>query len=493
MPEQATRAGGLRLPLFLKLVAGTILVLALVLVPSFLVMRYRIQSEVREAVGDELAVQAQALAGQLAAAPAAEQARLLRELVERSTVRLTVIDPAGVVIGDSEAASASMDNHGDRPEVQAALARGDGRAIRHSATLDRTMIYAARRYPARGRPDGVVRVAVPTDSADAAAARTLDFLDKAAAAAATVSVILSLVVALYLTRGLRRIRRGALALAAGDLSETIGVGSRDEVGEVAAALERLSTQLRGRLLEAGAERATLRALLDELPVGVVVYGRDGAPSALNGAARALLELSPASEVEEARALLAAPEQAPVVARVLEARRSETQTIDVGKGRALQGRWVAVGQEDGHAEPVLILWADAEAERAARPAPEDVRPVALSALCAPVAAHARDRAAPRRVKLEVELAEPNAVVAEVDGRAEAALRRLLDEAVAASEPGAVLRLRSNGTPTDVRISLRVRAGAVKTKWMAKQLAPIGGAAGADRDGEDVELWLSLPRA
>ena len=415
----------------------------------------------------------------------------MAELVERSSVRLTVIDPAGVVLGDSEAAPASMDNHRERPEVQAALARGAGRSIRHSATLDRTMIYAARRYPASGRPAGVVRLAVPTGSADAAAAPPPDIPPRAPPPPATLSVILSLVVALYLTRGLRRIRRGALALAAGDLSESIGVGSRDEVGEVAAALAVLSSQLRGRLLEAGAERATLRALLDELPVGVVVYGRDGGPHALNGAARALLDLSPASEVDEARALLAAPEQAAVVARVLDSRRSETQAIEA-KGRALQGRWVAVGQEDGVAEPVLILWGD-EVERAAPPSPEDVRPVALSALCAPLAAQARDRAAPRRVVLEVDLAEPNAVVAEVDGRAEAALRRLLEEAVSVSEPGAVLRLRCNGTPTDVRVTLRVRAGAVKTKWMAKQVAPIGGSAGADRDGEDIELWLSLPRA
>ncbi|HUS64473.1 MAG TPA: hypothetical protein VMZ28_08020, partial [Kofleriaceae bacterium] len=156
MPEpRATGQGGLRIPLFLKLVAGTIAVLALVLVPSFLVMRHRIQSEVREAVGDELAVQAEALAGQLGAAAPAEQRGLMAELVERSSVRLTVIDPAGAVLGDSEAAPASMDNHRGRPEVQAALARGTGRAIRHSATLDRTMIYAARRYPASGRPAGV--------------------------------------------------------------------------------------------------------------------------------------------------------------------------------------------------------------------------------------------------------------------------------------------------------------------------------------------------
>src|SRR5690349_2276406 len=100
----------MRIPLFLKLVAGTIAVLALVLVPSFLVMRHRIQAEVREAVGDELAVQAEALAGQLGAAAPAAQPALLAELVERSSVRLTVIDPAGLVLGDSEAAPATMDN-----------------------------------------------------------------------------------------------------------------------------------------------------------------------------------------------------------------------------------------------------------------------------------------------------------------------------------------------------------------------------------------------
>jgi len=85
--------------------------------------------------------------------------------------------------------------------------------------------------------------------------------------------------------------------------------------------------------------------------------------------------------------------------------------------------------------------------------------------------------------------------ESGGRVEAALRRLLTDAVAASEPGATLRLRGEQDQTRVRLSLRLRAprrSSFKTRWMASQVAALGGEAGADRDGDELEVWLSLPR-
>lgn len=537
------RSAGLAVPrtilrsLFLKLVLGTLTVLALVLVPTLLVVRHRIETEVQEAMRYELATQCQALARRLAEVPPERAPARIRDITQLVPVRVTVIDTSGVVLGDSHAPADTMDNHLARPEVREALLRGHGSAIRDSSTLGQTMIYAASRYPLTGPPAGVVRLALPAARAEEAAARTLDFIDTVAAAAATAAVLLSFAVALLLTRGLRQIRRGALALAQGDLSYPVAVKSRDEIGEVGAALAILARELRGRLLEAGADRSTLRALLDELPVGVIVCGRDGSPQALNGAARTLLDLAPASELEGARALIAAPAHAEVARRVLETRLTEEQVLEQTSrdGRSLRGRWVAVGREDGGAELVLILWDDvvqqwrsieqdmvtwADALRAAvpkvvnpvvaddigkvlermdrarasiLPTPDQIAPTRLASLCEPVTKVARARAAADRITLELDLATPDTVVVEANGRVEAALRRMLKEALDASRPGDDLRLRSQDSPTAVRLSLRVRSAAIKTKWMNSQVAALGGSAGADRDGDDVELWLNLPRA
>lgn len=70
-------------------------------------------------------------------------------------LRITVINQNGKVQYDSNADIGSMDNHGDRPEVQAAMRSGCGDDIRKSSTLDNNTYYYAENLE-----DGrVIRVA----------------------------------------------------------------------------------------------------------------------------------------------------------------------------------------------------------------------------------------------------------------------------------------------------------------------------------------------
>ena len=70
-------------------------------------------------------------------------------------LRITVINQNGKVQYDSNADIGSMDNHGDRPEVQAAMRSGCGDDIRKSSTLDNNTYYYAEKLE-----DGrVIRVA----------------------------------------------------------------------------------------------------------------------------------------------------------------------------------------------------------------------------------------------------------------------------------------------------------------------------------------------
>src|SRR5262249_5944475 len=60
--------------------------------------------------------------------------------------RVTLIDSAGQVLGDSEVPRArlpSLENHADRPEVRAALDGRRGRATRRSAPIDVELPYVA--------------------------------------------------------------------------------------------------------------------------------------------------------------------------------------------------------------------------------------------------------------------------------------------------------------------------------------------------------------
>ena len=78
--------------------------------------------------------------------------------------RLTVIAADGIVLAESALPPdevAGMENHLHRPEVQEALARGSGRAVRRSPTLNIPMAYVGVRWGPAERPFGVARAALP--------------------------------------------------------------------------------------------------------------------------------------------------------------------------------------------------------------------------------------------------------------------------------------------------------------------------------------------
>ncbi len=82
----------------------------------------------------------------------------LRDFAETQlsgNLRLTVLSAPGGMIFDSEPTAGG--SHGGRPEVQSALATGEGSSIRISGTTGRKMLYCAR----RAGSNFIVRLALP--------------------------------------------------------------------------------------------------------------------------------------------------------------------------------------------------------------------------------------------------------------------------------------------------------------------------------------------
>src|SRR5262245_48815031 len=88
--------------------------------------------------------------------------------IAQSGARITLVAEDGRVLVDSSEDLKRMENHAERPEIREALAGGEGRAVRHSVTLDRDFVYLALRYqPPRGSP-AVIRLALPVERLDQA-------------------------------------------------------------------------------------------------------------------------------------------------------------------------------------------------------------------------------------------------------------------------------------------------------------------------------------
>jgi two-component system phosphate regulon sensor histidine kinase PhoR len=212
---------------------------------------------------------------------------LCKELGGLSSARLTVVLPAGEVIGDSEGDPATMDNHADRPEIKAALAAGRGSAVRASSTLRRKMMYVA---VTEGEGEGrfVMRAAVPVAVIEGAL-RTMQF--RVVQAAVIIVILgggLTLMIFRRIVRPLEEMRRGAERFARGDLESRVPVPGTEELGRLADAMNVMASQLDERIKAAVHEKNEAEAVLTSMLEGVVAVDTEKHIISLNRAAVSLL-------------------------------------------------------------------------------------------------------------------------------------------------------------------------------------------------------------
>jgi HAMP domain-containing protein len=181
--------------------------------------------------------------------------------------RVTLIDSAGRVIGDSEferAALRNLQNHSGRPEVIAARRSGMGVSHRISPSRGDDEFYVA--VPAAL---GVARVSVSTAKlASIVRSARRDVLLSGLIALAA-ALLLSMAFAHRVSRPIVELRDVARALAAGDLARRPALSSAGEVGELGTAVHRMAEQLAGRLKALQREEALLGAVIESLHEGVI--------------------------------------------------------------------------------------------------------------------------------------------------------------------------------------------------------------------------------
>lgn len=244
--------------------------------------------------------------------------------------RVTLIDPSGVVRGDSHFNGEELEhleNHSRRPEVIAARANGVGVGRRRSASAGDDEIYVAIRHPL-----GFVRVSISTASLrDIVSGARRDVM-----VAGLIAVIGTLLLAYLFSRSVTRpvieLRDVARAIAAGDLDRRPSLSAPGEVGDLAVALHRMSEQLATRLHALEADDALMSALLESINEGVVAVSGRGSVVRMNESARTFLEVTsrvpfPADRLPQEPAIRAAlrdamsgtpaePREMPFVGRTL---------------------------------------------------------------------------------------------------------------------------------------------------------------------------------
>ena len=206
-------------------------------------------------------------------------------LGEALDVRVTVIGADGTVYGDSERDPATMENHGGRPEVQAALRTGSGSSTRLSSTLDEPFFYVAKRLEPS---NSVVRLGIPLDQINALVRDVQQRIAIAALVAAALMTGAGWFVARRIGSALEAIQEQAALVASGQLDAAVEPAPTQELGDLGRSFNAMTEQLRETLSELERVRARLEATLANLSDGVIITDARGHIVLANAGATGML-------------------------------------------------------------------------------------------------------------------------------------------------------------------------------------------------------------
>jgi two-component system phosphate regulon sensor histidine kinase PhoR len=218
---------------------------------------------------------AQARPPQLSQLPALrpEDIASLRAWVEQmaaSGARLTVITRDGLVLADSQSDPQTMENHAGRPEIRDALAKGDGRSIRHSVTINRDLLYYAVRQNMPGGSPIVLRFALPLETVD----EVLSSFRRSLWLASFVILLLAGAASLLISRSfserVERLKEFSRRVAEGDFGPLPADSSGDALEALAASLNQTAARLDRTIRTLTEERNLSSAILGSMLEGVAV-------------------------------------------------------------------------------------------------------------------------------------------------------------------------------------------------------------------------------
>ncbi len=214
-------------------------------------------------------------------------------------IRLTVILPDGTVAADSVVGAgkiAVMENHSERPEVRAALSGRTGVSLRRSITVREEERYLAIPAYSGERIVGVVRTSIPVELLYRRLARVRWITWGTGIAAFLLMLAGTAVRAKHVTGPLKEMTAATGELASGNFGKRVYVRTRDELEEMAGAMNLMADRLEQTISQSEAGKARLATLLENLSEGVIVVSEDGTFRTMNRKASGILGV-PAEPVE----------------------------------------------------------------------------------------------------------------------------------------------------------------------------------------------------
>jgi len=245
--------------------------------------------------------------------------------------RVTLIDSAGRVVGDSEADFASMLNHLQRPEIVDARRLGLGVERRYSDTVQYDALYVATPVQLASGDPAYVRLAVPLRAIDETVGMLRRRILGAAGTMLLVALVLGIVLAEKTARPIRELTVAVQRAAKGDLSVRLVPRSQDEVGVLTCDFSTMAERLRSTIEELSRERSEASAILEHMADGIVITDASGRIQLINKAALRILGTTEETALGRSLPQIAREEEIILTLRAcLSDRREQSELVELSR-------------------------------------------------------------------------------------------------------------------------------------------------------------------
>ncbi len=204
---------------------------------------------------------------------------LIDRLGKTSDARLTFIDVAGTVWGDTERdgqALRAMDNHLTRPEVQAALQFGSGIRDRYSDTTQTEFRYYATPIYRQTSPNGaetligICRIALPMETVNTAIGNLRQIVLFASVAGLILTIVFSIFSTGVIIKPIEKLTQMTQSLAAGRIDSRVPVDSKNELGRLSRNFNLMADRVQEQIDQISEEHRRLETILTTMGEGVLL-------------------------------------------------------------------------------------------------------------------------------------------------------------------------------------------------------------------------------
>ena len=214
----------------------------------------------------------------------------MNQLNEEIELRYTVINLDGEVLADSESRIEDMDNHLNRPEIQAVLVDNQelGTSTRLSDTREAQMMYVAIPVYSDGELIGAVRTSIFTTSIDNAIATIWKTLGAVLVIILLISIISAALLSYNITNPINDVINVTKRLKNQDYSARIHSRYKGEIGDLNESINILAQSLQSHVNEIEESEKQLNSILSNLVSGVILINDKGIVELTNQATERFL-------------------------------------------------------------------------------------------------------------------------------------------------------------------------------------------------------------